>query len=193
MKLSTTLIAAALASTTLIAGAANAATVGHVNAGYLGDTTSMTIFNDSGFNFTDVSISSVGGLFPGQTEDLGVLLAGASLDVPFGDGGGAFSFDYDDYNGGCDGGGVACDTVYKVTATAGANVFVSNIFSPNSNLSGGLVDFTGNNGDSDVEPARVANIGGVPEASTWALMLTGFGGMGAMLRAQRRQRATATA
>jgi PEP-CTERM motif-containing protein len=35
--------------------------------------------------------------------------------------------------------------------------------------------------------------GGVPEASTWALMLLGFGGVGATLRASRRRQATATA
>jgi hypothetical protein len=35
--------------------------------------------------------------------------------------------------------------------------------------------------------------GGVPEASTWALMLLGFGGVGATLRASRSRQAAATA
>ena len=35
--------------------------------------------------------------------------------------------------------------------------------------------------------------GGVPEASTWALMLVGFGGMGSVLRASRRRMVPALA
>ena len=34
---------------------------------------------------------------------------------------------------------------------------------------------------------RTAAGGGVPEPATWAMMLVGFGGMGAMLRSRRRQ------
>jgi hypothetical protein len=45
----------------------------------------------------------------------------------------------------------------------------------------GFVDDFGNNGGFVLEQTV-----GVPEAGTWALMLTGFAGMGAMLRARRR-------
>ncbi len=46
---------------------------------------------------------------------------------------------------------------------------------------GGFVDDFGGNGNFDLQQP-----GGVPEAATWALMLVGFGGMGAMLRSRRR-------
>jgi PEP-CTERM motif len=35
--------------------------------------------------------------------------------------------------------------------------------------------------------------GGVPEPASWAMMLVGFGGLGGVLRAQRRRRSFAAA
>lgn len=53
----------------------------------------------------------------------------------------------------------------------------------------GLDSFPGRNtNDETAFIDRVSATGAVPEASTWALMLVGFGGLGGMLRLQRRQR-----
>jgi hypothetical protein len=45
----------------------------------------------------------------------------------------------------------------------------------------------------DAISANVANVAGVPEPATWALMLGGFGGLGAMLRRRRALASLATA
>jgi len=62
------------------------------------------------------------------------------------------------------------------------------------------VDVIGSNGKTGVigatactENCGVIIQGGVPEPATWAMMLVGFGGMGALLRQRRRQAAAATA
>ncbi|MFL5295294.1 MAG: PEPxxWA-CTERM sorting domain-containing protein [Phenylobacterium sp.] len=53
--------------------------------------------------------------------------------------------------------------------------------------------FTFTPGEQDIREIRVGSAGtGVPEPATWAMMLTGFGGMGALLR-RRRQTVAATA
>jgi hypothetical protein len=51
------------------------------------------------------------------------------------------------------------------------------------------------NGLTDDVIAFTANgaLGGVPEPATWAMMLIGFGGLGAMIRRRRATTATATA
>ena len=41
--------------------------------------------------------------------------------------------------------------------------------------------------------AGAIELGAVPEPATWAMMLAGFGGLGAVLRRARRKLATATA
>lgn len=51
--------------------------------------------------------------------------------------------------------------------------------------------FTGTSGDSGVQIDNVRfneslSVGGVPEPATWAIMLVGFGGLGATLRQRRR-------
>ena len=193
-----TLLAAAAAASCLMSGAAQASVMATVYAGYYNDNTYMYIWNQSGQDFDDVTLKSVGGLFPGESHDSGALPAGFTVTPNFNKASGAFAADYDDANG-ADGCGAACDTSYQLFVTIGAKVFHSNVFSPNSNLSGGLVDFTGNNGDADTivyTPdgyrgfQTVAQIGaGVPEPAAWALMIGGFGMAGAALR--RRRSATA--
>jgi hypothetical protein len=49
-------------------------------------------------------------------------------------------------------------------------------------------DINGTNGNTGNVGATLT--GGVPEPATWAMMLVGFGGMGALLRQRRRMRAT---
>jgi len=188
----------ATAAVCLMAGGAQAATISTVYAGYYNDNTYMYLWNSGAQNFDDVTLKSVGGLFPGESNDIGALPSGWTSTINFNNLSGAFATDYDDANG-ADGCGAACDTSYQLFVTIGANVFKSNVFSPNSNLTGGLVDFTGNNGDSDTITCNsdgcrgfgtVAQVsGGVPEPATWALMIGGFGMAGAALR--RRRSATA--
>jgi hypothetical protein len=57
----------------------------------------------------------------------------------------------------------------------------------------GVTSFTLNSTSDFAAGDFFSAAGGVPEASTWALMLLGFGGVGATLRASRRRQATATA
>ena len=173
--------------------AAHAATIASVYAGYVNDDTYMYYWNMSGVTFDDVTLTSVGGMFPGQSEDLGSLPSGWTSTIPFNDASGAFAMDYDDANNAdpCPG----CDTSYQLVVTIGANVFKSNVFSPSNNLSGGLVDFTGNHFDQNtvdcsgpqgcVGQVLVAQVGNVPEPATWSLMIGGFGLAGAALRRRR--------
>jgi hypothetical protein len=99
------------------------------------------------------------------------------------------------------------------TATVQGGAFdgmpVFSVFSPHSNFTGGFVGFEGldptglSESVYDVHQGSVTgtlaviNLGlpppGVPEPATWAMMLMGFGGIGAMLRSLRRRPATATA
>jgi len=167
------LAAGALAIGLIGAAPAQATVLGVIDAGYLNDSTNMTITNTSASAFSSLVIDSVGGLFPGASETLGPLAAGATVTVPFGDAGGAFSADYDDYNGQC---GLACETSYKVIASG---VFFSNVFSPSTNSSGGFVDFLGTSFDNDIAQVQVGTIStSIPEPSTWAMMALGFLGLG---------------
>jgi hypothetical protein len=162
-------LAGALVIGLTAAAPAQAAVIGVIDAGYVNDTTLMTITNTSLSAFSSLVIDSVGGAFPGASETLGPLAAGATVTVPFGDIGGAFSFDYDNVTG-------AGDTSYQVVANG---TDLSNIFSPTSNSSGGLVDFLGTHFDNDFSPVQVGSIStGVPEPSTWAMMFLGFVGLG---------------
>jgi hypothetical protein len=182
---------AAVAAASLLAGAAHAGTLANIYAGYYQDSTWMYWWNTSGLTVDDAQIASVDGLFPGESEDEGSLPAGWTESVNFFNASGAFAGDYDDANG-VDGCGVACDTSYQFQVTIGGHTYFSNVFSPNNNLTGGLVDFTGNNFDNDTIScnsdnfcdgfALVAQISGAPEPAAWSLMIGGFGLAGAALR-----------
>jgi hypothetical protein len=182
---------AALAAASLMAGAAHASVLANVYAGYYQDTTWMYYWNTSGVTIDDAQIASVGGLFPGESEDEGSLCPGCTESVNFFNGSGAFAGDYDDANF-ADGCGGACDTVYRFQVTIGGHTYFSNLFSPSSNLTGGPVDFTGNLADADTIScnadhfcdgfALVAQVAGAPEPAAWSLMIGGFGLAGAALR-----------
>lgn len=132
--------------------------------------------------------------------------------------GNLFSFDYDDSYGGtpftindpgCALGTYYCARVgnFDVTFTAmwnGQAIFSQ--FSPKTNATGGFVGWEGLDptGLSETSAYDVHNgtVGGtlafidvgkpgVPEPGTWALMLLGFGGLGAVLRRRRQLALTA--
>ena len=188
LKLSAPAVAAA-AAISLAAGAAHATVLANIYAGYNNDMTYMYWWNTSGVNVDDAQIHSVGGLFPGESEDEGSLCPGCTETVPFFNQQGAFALDYDDANGAdpC----AACDTVYQFQLTIGAHNYFSSLFSPSNNLTGGLVDFTGNHFDQDTMTCNsdgcrgfqlVAQVTGAPEPAAWSLMIGGFALAGAALR-----------
>jgi hypothetical protein len=181
---------AAAAAVSLMAGAAHASVLANVYAGYYNDDTWMYYWNTSGVTIDDAQIASVGGLFPGESEDEGSLCPGCTESVNFYNPTGAFAGDYDDANG-VDGCGGACDTVYQFQVKIGGHTYYSNMFSPTNNLTGNVVDFTGNNFDADTIScnsdgcrgfALVAQVAGAPEPAAWSLMIGGFGLAGATLR-----------
>jgi hypothetical protein len=65
-------------------------------------------------------------------------------------------------------------------------------FSITSGFNSGMntIDFIVNNGGGPtalrVEMTGAADLAGVPEPATWAMMLAGFGGVGALMRSRRR-------
>lgn len=69
-------------------------------------------------------------------------------------------------------------TVNSIIANGSGNFFAADVADSNGS--------TGNVGATGFRPP-----GGIPEPATWAMMLMGFGGLGAVLRTQRRQRALA--
>ncbi len=133
--------------------------------------------------------------------------------------GNLFSFDYDDSYGGtastindpgCALGNYYCARVgnFDVTFTAMWNgVSIFSQFSPAVNATGGFVGWEGLDPTGLSETAAydvhngtvggtlayidVGRPGGVPEPATWTMMIVGFGGLGAVLRRQRRVALTA--
>ena len=71
----------------------------------------------------------------------------------------------------------------------GQNIFQSRALDISALGPSVYLGFTGGTGlayaDQDISNFEL-NVAGVPEPATWAMMLTGFGGLGAMLRRRRR-------
>jgi hypothetical protein len=69
-----------------------------------------------------------------------------------------------------------------------ANLTLPFIFEGQPNFAGGFVDFNGSQrtGNWALDITGVTTASAVPEASTWGLMLVGFGMAGSALRARRR-------
>ena len=75
-------------------------------------------------------------------------------------------------------GTIDAKSLLNVAVNPGANTLVVN------GTSGGLYSYGGN-----ISFAKLA--AGVPEPASWALMMVGFGGLGAALRSKRRARSVA--
>ena len=178
------LVSGAVLAATMLFGAASANAAAKLYAGYDGgyyDTSFFELVTDS-YGLQNVQISGTNtngtsvwtdlvGDFGANTDTGPVWFNNADF--------GAFQNDYDDYLSG--------EASYTITALYNGNS-VSATFTPSLNASGGFVGFLGNdsNGnesDADVPATVVASLSGaVPEPSTWAMMLFGVGGVGAMLR-----------
>lgn len=181
--------AAVLASALVFgAGGAHAAAVVTIYASYLTDTPFIVLGNDTDLDFSDVVITSIEGPSPGETLDFGPLAKhgapGDAIGGLFYAASGAFAGDYDDL--------YQTETSYQVTLISGGHSYFSDVFSPSFNLSGGYVDFLGLKDDLDFNNVRVAEVsdfgqstGGVPEPASWALMILGFGVIGATMRHRR--------
>jgi len=71
---------------------------------------------------------------------------------------------------------------------------VAAVYGPDAYAGGHGVNTPAACGDCDLNfrvVGQSATVGGVPEPASWALMLVGFGGLGAALRARRRGRTVA--
>lgn len=104
------------------------------------------------------------------------------------------------------------DVTFTATISGGAfnGLAVFSVFSPTTNATGGFVGWEGLDQDGFSESGFDQHSGsltgtlatidlglppppGAPEPDSWALMLAGFGGIGAALRGLRRRRGAATA
>lgn len=133
------------------------------------------------FNLGSNPAVTISALTSGFTRDTGIT---SFSEPPFG------TFGYAIDCTGCGhgfGGGIAGPISFKVTANAGslslASLASNVVNAQNVYFTSDLVNtdsLTGNVG------ATLTSVkGGVPEPTTWALMILGFGGVGAMLRRRR--------
>lgn len=169
------------------------------------DTPDLVFHNTSAFDFTGAQITLKGyqGLNNGivQSVSLPNILAGTSYTYIWSGpttAGNLTAYDYDDEYG------VAPLQVgnFNVTFTAMWNSLpIFSVFSPTTNATGGFVGWEGLDPNGFAENftydthngtvnGTLANIfvgtpPGVPEPTTWGLMILGFGGMGAVLRRRR--------
>lgn len=133
----------------------NADDTGDITTYFLDSTTTITQDNGNPFDFSSIGLAnSVNGDW------------GGSID---------FTFNYD-------GGGSASQTVVLANATGLQHFSFNeqNLDSVSFHSTGYYDTFQFD--DVGVSPSGVASVGGVPEPATWALMLLGFIGLGAVLR-----------
>jgi len=187
---------AALASGLIASGASAGNLIATVTAGYIFDNVTldgpiMYITNTSATPFDSVRITSLFGPNSPTFEDLGSLAGFDRAFVPFTDVTGTTAFAEDPDEGGL------LNNVYQVQITQGGHTYVSSLFSPSMNDSGGCVAFLGLNCDFSVEdgnviPVQVGSIygptTGVPEPAVWTTLLVGLGLAGASLRQTNRRR-----
>ncbi len=173
MTMKTALAAAgALAlAATLSATGAQSAVIATIDAGQIDDLTNIIVNNVSDFAFDNLSVGAFGNGYP-----LGALAAHTSKLI------GVMLYDYD------------ADVGFQISATIGAQTYLSQYITPSNNLTGGFVDYGGTLNDANFAPVTVGNIqadlggtGGVPEPTSWALMILGFSGVGAIVRRRRSQ------
>ena len=129
--------------------------------------TNIIVNNVSNVAFGDLHFNGfgngydIGGLGAHQSKTVGIVL-----------------YDYDS------------DFGFTISATIGNQTFTSQAITPSSNLTGGFVDYGGTLHDANFTPVTVGNIqadvGGVPEPASWALMILGLGGVGAAMRHKTR-------
>jgi hypothetical protein len=162
------------ASACLMCASANATIIGVIDAGVNGGETSMAVLNISSSEFSNVEVIAVSGVGAGEYEVLGALASNYdAVTVPFSQTSGAFASDYAAANG------PDATTSYRVEVTIGSTTYYSNVFSPETNMSGQPVNFLGN---GNVTPTTVAEISSeapaAPELTTLAMMTIGFAGLG---------------
>ena len=162
MKLSATIASAALAATLLVtATTASSAVVTETYDYYGSDAAFLHVTNNSGSTFTSVSFS--GGYAGGSTSFTNVT-PGSTVDFYLGDNENDF---------------IGSQGTALVTLVTGGKTFTKS--------------FTDVLGDPDyaVGPTNLGTIGGVPEPTSWAMLLSGFGLLGGAMRAARSARSKA--
>ena len=138
------------------------------------------LVNTSNYILDDVELLAVAGPYAGETLDLGSDPAHHEIAYGFSNDSGAFDTEYDDdYN--------LFESTYAIRVTVGKQAFTSKPFSPSVNATGGYVDFLGLGADVFIPAQTVSSVvirpdSAVPEPASWALLLAGFGGLGAALR-----------
>ncbi len=177
MKIKSTILAGAAAVLLAFGGGTGASAANQIGlyAEYFLDQPFFYFLDPAGTSFSDVAIQSVGGLWPGETLDFGPMSAGGVASF-FGNPSGAFAGDYDDM--------YSQETTYQGVLVSNGHTYLTNIFSPSSNLTGGYVDFLGLGADADTAPFLVATAS-VPEPQEWSLLILGLGLLGCGLRRRR--------
>jgi hypothetical protein len=175
----------------MLPGLASASTVATLDAGYDGQqqNTYFTITNDSGSaeNVTLQSFFTVPYQQGRNSISLGSLGAGQSV-----------TYYFQEPDGGFQAGGwqvgMPDTATYQFSVTLNGQALSSNVFSPNTNLTGNYVDFFGNTCFGFSDGCAVATSGtvaaitaAVPEPSTWAMLIIGFVGVAMRLRGAVRQ------
>lgn len=162
MKLSATIASAALAATLLVtATTASSAVVTETYDYYGSDAAFLHVTNNSGSTYTSVSFS---GGYAGGSASFTNVTPGSTVDFSLGDNENDF---------------IGSQGTALVTLVTGGKTFTKS--------------FTDVLGDPDytVGPTNLGTIGGVPEPTSWAMLLSGFGLLGGAMRAARSARSKA--